>query len=186
MSEKKTPAISKNGVYVARGQGINLIEGANVTITVTGAADVPPTSDITIAATGGSGAPTDADYLVGTANGTLTNEIVVGTSPGGELGGSWASPTVDATHSGSAHHAAAHADTDHTDPPILKAIVDAKGDLIVATAADTVVRRAVGTNGDVLTADSAEATGIKWAPPGAASHPGFAGHVINLMSVGVD
>jgi hypothetical protein len=44
---------------------------------------------------GGGGAPTDADYLVGTANGSLSAEIVVGTSPGGELGGTWASPTVD-------------------------------------------------------------------------------------------
>ena len=44
------------------------------------------------------------DYLVGTATATLSGEIVVGTSPGGELGGTWASPTVDATHSGSAHH----------------------------------------------------------------------------------
>lgn len=52
---------------------------------------------------GGGGAPTAADYLVGTANATLTNEIVVGTAPGGELGGTWAAPTVDATHSGSAH-----------------------------------------------------------------------------------
>lgn len=54
---------------------------------------------------GGGGAPTDADYLVGTANGSLSSEIVVGTSPGGELGGTWASPTVDATHSGSSHAA---------------------------------------------------------------------------------
>jgi hypothetical protein len=46
---------------------------------------------------------------------------------------------------------------------IPKTIVDAKGDLIAATAADTVARLAVGTNGQVLTADSAEATGIKWA-----------------------
>lgn len=53
-------------------------------------------------------APHDADYLVGTANGELSAEIVVGTSPGGELGGSWAAPTVDATHSGSAHHAQNH------------------------------------------------------------------------------
>lgn len=52
---------------------------------------------------GGGGAPTDANYLVGTANGSLSAEIVVGTSPGGELGGTWASPTVDATHSGSSH-----------------------------------------------------------------------------------
>jgi hypothetical protein len=42
-------------------------------------------------------------------------------------------------------------------------LTDAKGDLLVATAADTVTRLAVGTNTHVLTADSAEATGLKWA-----------------------
>jgi hypothetical protein len=42
-------------------------------------------------------------------------------------------------------------------------IVDAKGDLIAATAADTPARLAVGANDTVLTADSSEATGLKWA-----------------------
>lgn len=46
---------------------------------------------------------------------------------------------------------------------VAKSIVDAKGDLIAATAADTVSRLAVGTNGQVLTADSTAATGMKWA-----------------------
>ena len=46
---------------------------------------------------------------------------------------------------------------------IQPSIVDAKGDLIAATAADSVSRLAVGTNNQVLTADSAEATGLKYA-----------------------
>ena len=49
---------------------------------------------------------TAIDFLVGTASGVTSAEIVAGTSPGGELGGTWGTPTVDATHSGSAHHTA--------------------------------------------------------------------------------
>lgn len=42
--------------------------------------------------------------------------------------------------------------------------IDAKGDLIVGTGADTFSRLAVGgTNGHVLTVDSGESTGMKWA-----------------------
>jgi hypothetical protein len=43
--------------------------------------------------------------------------------------------------------------------------VDAKGDLLAGTADNTIARRSVGTNGQVLTADSAESTGMKWATP---------------------
>ena len=50
---------------------------------------------------------------------------------------------------------------------IAKTIVDAKGDIIAATAADTVSRLAVGANNTVLTADSSTATGLKWATPAA-------------------
>jgi len=44
-------------------------------------------------------------------------------------------------------------------------ILDAKGDIIAATAADTASRLAVGANDTVLTADSTTATGLKWATP---------------------
>ena len=52
---------------------------------------------------------------------------------------------------------------------IAKTIVDAKGDLIVATAADTVARLASSaSNGDLLTVDTSTASGLKWAAPAAA------------------
>lgn len=54
-----------------------------------------------------------------------------------------------------------------TEGGIQPTTVDAKGDLIVGTAADTVSRLAVGTNDHVLTADSSTATGLKWAAPAA-------------------
>lgn len=49
---------------------------------------------------------------------------------------------------------------------IAPTLLDAKGDLIVASADNTPARLAVGSNGQVLTADSSQATGVKWAATG--------------------
>ena len=48
---------------------------------------------------------------------------------------------------------------------IQNTIVDAKGDLIAASAADTPARLAVGTDGQYLSASSGAATGLAWATP---------------------
>ena len=51
----------------------------------------------------------------------------------------------------------------YVDGKIAASIVDAKGDLIAATAADTVSRLAVGTDGQVLKALASAGTGLTWA-----------------------
>ena len=48
---------------------------------------------------------------------------------------------------------------------VQNSLVDAKGDLLAASADNTVTRLGVGSNTYVLPADSTEATGIKWASP---------------------
>jgi len=46
-------------------------------------------------------------------------------------------------------------------------VVDAKGDLIVGSADDAVARLGVGTNGQVLTANSSATYGVEWSAPAA-------------------
>ena len=54
---------------------------------------------------------------------------------------------------------------------VLKSLVDAKGDLITATADNTPARLGVGTKGQRLVADSSTSTGLIWEDP--APHPFF-------------
>jgi hypothetical protein len=46
-----------------------------------------------------------------------------------------------------------------------KSTVTTKGDLLAASAASTVTRLAAGTNGQIVTADSTQTTGLKWTTP---------------------
>jgi hypothetical protein len=57
--------------------------------------------------------------------------------------------------------------TVNTHDILTEALVDAKGDLLVASAADAVTRLAVGTDNYVLTADSNATNGIAWKAPAA-------------------
>jgi hypothetical protein len=47
--------------------------------------------------------------------------------------------------------------------------IDAKGDLVAGTGADAFSRLGVGANDTVLTADSSQATGLKWSAPSSGS-----------------
>lgn len=89
---------------------------------------------------------------------------------------SWATPTVGDITEVSAGTGISVASGTGPIPVITNTVataIDAKGDLIVGTGADAFSRLAVGTNTYILTADSAEATGLKWAAPAAAGS--FAG-----------
>jgi len=57
--------------------------------------------------------------------------------------------------------------------------IDAKGDLLAGTADNTIGRLAVGTDGQILTADSTTATGLKWAA--AAAGGGKVLQVVNVL-----
>lgn len=64
---------------------------------------------------------------------------------------------------------------------VMNSDVDAKGDLFVATADNTLTRLAVGTNNQVLTADSAQASGVKWATASGGS-PGGSNNQLQFNS----
>jgi hypothetical protein len=62
---------------------------------------------------------------------------------------------------------------------IARSVFDAKGDLLVGTAADTVGKVSVGTNGQYLSADSSASTGLAWVTPAA----GYSAPTIGSTSI---
>lgn len=96
--------------------------------------------------------------------------------------------TLDTTVGGKAASSHTHAQSDVTNlttdlaGKIPASLVDAKGDIIAATADNTVARLGVGTNGHVLTADSAQSTGLKWAAASGSGDPTMGGDLSGLAS----
>lgn len=115
------------------------------------------TSAVDLSAVAPTAAPVGATYLVQTADATLTNEIAVGTTPNGELGGTWDAITVDTLHAGSYHaRAGAQATSQSIDTTT---VTNATGVKVSVFANETL---AVTVVADIT--DTALATeGLRWA-----------------------
>jgi hypothetical protein len=86
--------------------------------------------------------------------------------PVNNFGGTVQGLTFGGSTSSGSSTFAARADHTHAVPTaISNTIVDAKGDIIAATANDTVARIAVGIDGQVLGVNSSAPTGIAWQDP---------------------
>lgn len=103
-----------------------------------------------------------------------SSEITDGTIVDADISGSAAialsklasNPVARANHTGTQLAATiSDFDTQVATTAVLRSLADAKGDLFAASADNTVARLAVGSNDQVLTADSAQSSGVKWATP---------------------
>lgn len=121
----------------------------------------------------GTKAPTASPTFTGTITTPLTASRLMVTGASSELAVSSVTDTEAAYLSG-----VTSAIQTQLDAKIAKATLTTKGDIYVATGASTVVREPIGTDGQVLTADSAQTSGLKWATP--ASAPSASYEISNL------
>ena len=107
----------------------------------------------------GSGTVTSITAGTGLSGGTITSSGTINLANTSVTAGSYNNTNITVDAQGRIT-AAANGTT--SGGGILSSIVDAKGDLIVANADNTVGRVPVGSNNKFITADSSENSGIKW------------------------
>jgi hypothetical protein len=152
MSNASPTTITVNTGLFAAGDIVTIINlGAGATTITAGTATVATSGSLVLATNqGGVLRFTSASAAIFFQFATPASGDIEGVTAGTGISGGGTSGTVTVTNS-------------------MATAIDAKGDLIVGTGADTFSRLAVGTNTYTLVADSAEATGLKWAAPGAAA-----------------
>jgi len=104
---------------------------------------------------------------------TVNEEIVFITANSGDtftiVRGRAGSTAITHASGATVRHVLTSDDLIYFNTAVQPSTLTTKGDTFVATAASTVTRLGVGTNGQVLTADSTDAKGIKWATPATGS-----------------
>jgi len=164
-----TDALVASDIGAAPATGISpsAITGTAVITTDARLSDArTPTAHKTSHSTGGSDALTASDIGAAPATGispsAITGTAVITTDA--RLSDARTPTAHKTSHQNGGSDSLTLAASQITGTAIVQSVVDAKGDLIVGTANDTISRLAVGaTNGFVLTVDSTQATGLTWA-----------------------
>jgi hypothetical protein len=148
MSNASPTTITVNTGLFAAGDIVTIINlGAGACTITAGTATVDTSGSLVLATNqGGVLRFTSASAAIFFQFATPASGDIEGVTAGTGISGGGTSGTVTITNS-------------------MATAIDAKGDLIVGTGADTFDKLSVGTNGHTLVADSAEATGLKWAAP---------------------
>lgn len=148
MSNASPTTITVNTGLFAAGDIVTIINlGAGACTITAGTATVDTSGSLVLATNqGGVLRFTSASAAIFFQFATPASGDIEGVTAGTGISGGGTSGTVTITNS-------------------MATAIDAKGDLVVGTGADTFSRLAVGTNGHTLVADSSESTGLKWAAP---------------------
>ena len=148
MSNASPTTITVNTGLFAAGDIVTIINlGAGTTTITAGTATVDTSGSLVLATNqGGVLRFTSASAAIFFQFATPASGDIEGVTAGTGISGGGTSGTVTVTNS-------------------MATAIDAKGDLIVGTGADTFSRLAVGTNTYTLVADSGETTGLRWAAP---------------------